>query len=191
MRKIYLVVAFLLLVGIIACNSAANPTQVNEKKTMNEKSVLDFTVKGIDGQEMKLDAYKGKVLLIVNVASRCGYTPQYDGLQAIYKKYQEKGFEVLGFPANNFGGQEPGTNEEIKTFCQTKFDVSFPLFAKISVKGADIHPLYQHLTNKAGDVTWNFNKFLIGKNGEIIQHFESSDSPDGEVVISAIEKALK
>ena len=183
------------LVFALACNSAASASQAKAeqkgKPTMSEKSVLDFAVKNIDGQEVKLDAYRGKAILIVNVASKCGYTPQYDGLQATYAKYKDQGLVVLGFPANNFLGQEPGTNEEIKTFCQTKFNVSFPLFAKISIKGDDIHPLYQFLTSNAGAVTWNFNKFLIGRDGKIIRHFESKDKPEGEAVISAIEQALK
>lgn len=161
------------------------------------KSIHEFSVKNIDGQEVKLSAYKGKVALVVNVASKCGYTPQYDGLQAIYTKYKDQGLVVLGFPANNFMGQEPGTNEEIKTFCQTKFNVSFPLFAKISVKGDDIHPLYQFLTSKesnpefAGNITWNFNKFLVDQNGKVIARFETKEKPEGEKITQAIEAALK
>ncbi len=161
------------------------------------KSVHEFSVKNIDGQEVKLSAYKGKVALVVNVASKCGYTPQYDGLQAIYTKYKDQGLVVLGFPANNFMGQEPGTNEEIKTFCQTKFNVSFPLFAKISVKGDDMHPLYQFLTSKetnpefAGNITWNFNKFLVDQNGKIIARFDTKEKPEGEKITQAIEAALK
>lgn len=161
------------------------------------KTVHDFALKNIEGQEVKLSTYKGKVALLVNVASKCGYTPQYEGLQAIYTKYQDKGFVILGFPANNFMGQEPGTNEEIKTFCQTKYNVSFPLFAKISVKGDDIHPLYQFLTSKetnpdfGGDITWNFNKFLVDKNGKIIARFATKEKPEGEVITKAIEQALQ
>lgn len=164
---------------------------------MAEKSVLDFTMKNIDGKETKLSDYRGKVLLLVNVASQCGYTPQYEGLQAIYTKYHDQGLVVLGFPANNFGSQEPGTNQEIKQFCQAKYKVSFPMFSKISVKGSDIHPLYKFLTSKdsdpsfSGDISWNFNKFLIDRNGNIVARFESSDKPEGEKVTQAIEKALK
>jgi glutathione peroxidase len=164
---------------------------------MAEKSVLDFALKNIDGKETKLSDYRGKVLLLVNVASQCGYTPQYEGLQAVYSKYSAQGLIVLGFPANNFGGQEPGTNEEIKQFCTLKYKVSFPMFAKISVKGADIHPLYQFLTSKetdpefSGDIKWNFNKFLVDRNGKIIARFDSGDKPEGEKVTQAIEKALK
>jgi glutathione peroxidase len=165
--------------------------------SMAEKSVLDFALKNIDGKETKLSDYRGKVLLLVNVASQCGYTPQYEGLQAVYSKYSAQGLIVLGFPANNFGGQEPGTNEEIKQFCTLKYKVSFPMFAKISVKGADIHPLYQFLTSKetdpefSGDIKWNFNKFLVDRNGKIIARFDSGDKPEGEKVTQAIEKALK
>jgi len=164
---------------------------------MSEKSVLDFTLKSIDGKETKLSDYRGKVLLLVNVASQCGYTPQYEGLQAVYAKYGGQGLVVMGIPANNFGGQEPGTNEEIKQFCTLKYKVSFPMFAKISVKGADIHPLYKFLTSKetnpefGGDVTWNFNKFLVDRNGKIIARFETREKPEGEKVAQAIENALK
>lgn len=163
--------------------------------TASTKSVHDFTMKSIDGQEIKLDAYKGKAALIVNVASRCGYTPQYEGLQAIYTKYKDQGLVVLGFPANNFGSQEPGSNEEIKTFCSTKYNVTFPMFAKISVKGADIHPLYQFLTSTeagfSGDVQWNFGKFLVDKNGKVIARFGSGDEPESSKITQAIEQALK
>lgn len=164
---------------------------------MSEKSVLDFTLKNIDGKETKLSDYRGKVLLLVNVASQCGYTPQYEGLQAIYGKYHDQGLVVIGFPANNFGGQEPGTNEEIKQFCTLKYKVSFPMFAKISVKGADMHPLYKFLTSKetnpefGGDISWNFNKFLVDRNGKVIARFETREKPEGEKVTQAIEKALK
>lgn len=159
-------------------------------------SVLDFTVRDIDGKDVKLSKYKGDVILVVNVASKCGYTPQYEGLQAIYKKYKDKGFFVLGFPANNFGGQEPGTNTEIKEFCESKFHVTFPMFAKISVKGDDIDPLYKFLTEKAtngafaGDITWNFNKFLVDRSGKVVARFSSKDTPESEVVTSAIDKYL-
>ncbi|MBX3282352.1 MAG: glutathione peroxidase [Acidobacteria bacterium] len=159
-------------------------------------SVLDFTVRDIDGSDVKLSKYKGDVILIVNVASKCGYTPQYEGLQAIYKKYKDKGFYVLGFPANNFGGQEPGTNSEIKEFCESKFHVTFPMFAKISVKGDDIDPLYKFLTDKktngefAGDISWNFNKFLVDRNGNVVARFSSKDTPESETVTAAIDKYL-
>jgi len=160
-------------------------------------NVLDFTLNSIDGKPAPLSQYQGKVVLIVNVASKCGYTPQYTGLEKIYEKYKDKGFVILGFPANNFGGQEPGTNEEIKTFCSSKYSVTFPMYAKISVKGADIHPLYQFLTDKqtnpagAGDIKWNFTKFLVGKDGKVIARFESAVTPESPEVTGAIEKALQ
>jgi glutathione peroxidase len=156
-------------------------------------NVLDFTLNSIDGKPAPLTQYQGKVVLIVNVASRCGYTPQYTGLEKVYEKYKDQGFVILGFPANNFGAQEPGTNEEIKTFCSSKYNVTFPMYSKISVKGADIHPLYQFLTTNpgtAGDVKWNFTKFLVGKDGKVIARFESAVTPESPEVTSAIEKAL-
>ncbi len=136
------------------------------------------------------------MLLVVNTASKCGYTPQYEGLQTTFDKYKERGFYVLGFPANNFGGQEPGTAAEIKEFCTLKYKVTFPMFAKISVVGQDQDPLYSYLTSKetnpafAGDITWNFNKFLIDRDGKIVARFTSKDKPDGEAVKQAIEKYL-
>ncbi len=165
------------------------------KKTM--KSIYDIPVKTIDGRTATLGDYKGKVLLIVNVASQCGYTPQYEGLQKIYEQYQSKGFAVLGFPANNFGGQEPGTEAEIVTFCSTNYGVKFPMFAKLSAAGADIHPLYKFLTEKetnpnfVGKINWNFNKFLIDKAGNPIARFDSADKPESAKVTQAIEQALK
>jgi glutathione peroxidase len=159
-------------------------------------SVLDFKMRDIDGKDVKLKKYKGNVLLVVNTASKCGYTPQYEGLEATYEKYRDKGFYVLGFPANNFGGQEPGTEKEIKEFCTSKYKVTFPMFAKISVKGEDQDPLYAFLTSKetnpefAGDITWNFNKFLIDRKGKIVARFSSKEKPDSEAVTQAIEKYL-
>ena len=159
-------------------------------------SVHEFTLPSIDGAPAPLSAYKGKTVLIVNVASQCGYTPQYTGLEALYKKYKNQGFVILGFPANNFMSQEPGTDEEIKTFCSTKYNVTFPIFSKISVKGDDIHPLYKFLTSKdtnpdfGGDIKWNFSKFLVDKNGKIIARFEPAVKPESDPVIQAIEKAL-
>ena len=188
-----------LLMMIVACLVPAFRGQAKEKPVMGDepKSVYDFTMKGIDGKDVKLSSYRGKVVMIVNVASRCGFTPQYEGLQKIYQKYQGQGFVILGFPANNFMGQEPGTDEEIKTFCSMKYNVTFPLFSKISVKGSDIHPLYRFLTDKStdpdfgGDIGWNFNKFLIDKNGKIAARFASPDKPESDKVIQAIENALK
>jgi glutathione peroxidase len=161
-----------------------------------EKTVYDFTLNSIDGQATPLSTYKGKVVLLVNVASRCGYTPQYAALEALYEKYKDRGFVIVGIPANNFGAQEPGTNQEIKTFCTSKYHVTFPMMAKVSVKGSDIAPLYQFLTNKeanpstGGEIEWNFTKFLVDGNGKVIARFASAIEPDSPQVSSAIEKAL-
>jgi glutathione peroxidase len=164
---------------------------------MAASSVYDFTLPSIDGSPSPLSAYKGKVLLLVNVASKCGYTPQYKGLEALYEKYKDQGLVVVGFPANNFGGQEPGTNEEIKTFCSRTYHVSFPMYAKISVKGEDKAPLYQFLTDKeanpstGGEIGWNFTKFLVDKNGKVIGRFDSKITPESPELTSAVEQALK
>jgi len=161
------------------------------------RSIYDFTMNDIDGKRVNLADFKGKVVLVVNVASRCGFTPQYEGLQKLYLKYQQQGFVILGFPANNFGFQEPGTNAEIKSFCSAKYNVTFPIFSKISVKGDDIDPLYKYLTDKGsnpqygGDIKWNFNKFLIDRQGNIVARFEPQVKPDGDEMVQAIEKALQ
>ncbi len=160
-------------------------------------TIHDFALKSIDGQQIPLAQFKGKVVLIVNVASRCGFTPQYAGLEALYNQYKDKGFVVLGFPANNFLWQEPGTNEEIRAFCSTKYHVTFPMFAKVSVKGADKTPLYQSLTDKkanpstGGEIRWNFTKFLADRDGKVIARFGSRVSPESPELIDAIETALR
>ncbi|MCL5743911.1 MAG: glutathione peroxidase [Acidobacteria bacterium] len=160
-------------------------------------TIHEFTLNSIDGQPTPLAQFKGKVVLIVNVASRCGFTPQYAGLEALYDKYKDRGFIVLGFPANNFLWQEPGTNEAIKAFCSTKYHVTFPMFAKVSVKGADKTPLYQFLTDKkanpstGGTIGWNFTKFLADRNGKVIARFSSKVAPESAELINAIEAALK
>jgi glutathione peroxidase len=154
-------------------------------------SVHEFTLNSIDGKPAPLSAYQGKVVMIVNVASRCGFTPQYAGLEALYEKYKDRGFTILGFPANNFGGQEPGTNEEIKTFCSSKYNVTFPMYSKISVKGEDKAPLYQFLTATGGEIQWNFTKFLVDKSGKVVARFESKVTPESPDVAEAIEKALR
>jgi glutathione peroxidase len=159
-------------------------------------SVLDFTMKDIDGKDVPLAKYQGKVLLLVNTASQCGYTPQYKGLQEIYQKYKEQGLEILAFPANEFGAQEPGTDEQIKQFCSTKYKVSFPLFSKIVVKGKEINPLYAYLTGEStnpkfsGTIRWNFAKFLVNRKGEVIARFEPGTRPESAKLTAAIENAL-
>jgi len=161
-----------------------------------EKRLYAFEVADINGNPARLADYRGKVLLIVNVASKCGFTKQYEGLQRLYEKYKADGFVVMGFPANNFGSQEPGTNEEIREFCTANFGVTFPVFAKISVKGEDIHPLYRYLTDKesnpqfAGEIVWNFYKFLVSRDGEVIGRYASSVEPLGRELVSDVEEAL-
>jgi glutathione peroxidase len=183
----------------VAAVAVSLSTRANGALDSGEKmnSIYDFTLKDIDHKEVNLGQYRGKVVLMVNVASRCGFTPQYEGLQKVYLKYKDRGFVILGFPANNFMAQEPGTDEEIKTFCSTKYNVTFPIFSKISVKGDDIHPLYKFLTSKetnpdfGGDIKWNFSKFLLDKNGKIIARFEPKVTPESDTMIQAIEKALQ
>ena len=159
-------------------------------------SVYDFSLPSINGQPTSLSSYKGKVILLVNVASKCGFTPQYSALESLYEKYKDQGFVILGFPANNFGFQEPGTDAEIKKFCSLKYNVTFPMFSKVSVKGDDTTPLYQYLTQKAnpsvtGDIKWNFTKFLVDRNGKVVARFESPVKPDSPEVVEAVEKLLK
>ena len=162
--------------------------------TVRAGSIYDIAVKDIDGKDTTMAAYKGKVLLVVNVASKCGYTPQYKGLEAIQEKYSKQGFTVLGFPCNQFGEQEPGTNEEIKQFCSSKYNVTFPMFDKIKVNGPERHPLYVALAGSdspfPGDIKWNFGKFLIGRDGKIIKRFDSKATPESPEVTSAIEAAI-
>lgn len=159
-------------------------------------TALDFTLPDIDGTPVALTAYTGKVLLIVNVASKCGFTPQYAELEALYRKYQGRGLVVLGFPANNFLWQEPGDNAEIKQFCTLRYNVTFPIFAKVSVKGGDITPLYEYLTRQnttpegPGKITWNFNKFLVDRQGRVVYRFGSRATPAAPEVVAAIEKLL-
>lgn len=181
MRKLILILMF-----CAACASLAAQT----------KSMYDFTMKSIDGQQVSLGSYSGKVVLLVNVASKCGYTPQYAGLEALYEKYKDRGLVIVGIPANNFAQQEPGTNEEIKKFCSNKYNVSFPMMAKVSVLGDDQAPLYAFLTGKAtnpqfaGDVKWNFTKFLFDRSGKPAARFEPATTPDSPEVTAAIEAAL-
>jgi glutathione peroxidase len=162
--------------------------------TLHAGTIHDVTVKDIEGKEVSLKSHKGKVLLIVNVASKCGLTPQYAALEKLQEKYQPGGFSVLAFPCNQFGGQEPGTNEEIKQFCSSKYNVSFPLFDKVEVNGPKRHPLYVALAGSdspyPGDIKWNFGKFLIGRDGKVIKRFEPRIAPDAPEVIEAIEAAI-
>ena len=159
-------------------------------------SVHEFTMKALDGAPTPLARFKGKVMLIVNVASECGYTYQYEGLQALYMKYKDRGLVIAGFPANNFGGQEPGTDVEIGAFCKSKFGVTFPMFSKISVAGDDKAPLYQFLTDKkanpktGGEIPWNFTKYLVDRNGKVLARFDPPVEPDSKELTSAIEAAL-
>lgn len=160
------------------------------------KSIYEFNAENIDGKVVSLDAYKEKTILIVNVASKCGYTPQYEGLQALYEEYKSEDFVILGFPANNFKGQEPGTDEEIKQFCTLEYGVEFPMFSKVSVLGDDQAELFTYLTKLdnpdfTGDIKWNFEKFLISKEGDLIRRFRSNVKPQSEELVSAIKSDLK
>lgn len=161
--------------------------------TMAKGSLYDFILPDIDGKDVKLAKYQGKVALVVNVASKCGLTPQYEGLEKLYKQYKDRGLVVLGFPANEFRQQEPGTNAEIKEFCTATYGVTFPMFSKVVVKGEGIHPLYQWLLDtgpRKDDIEWNFAKFLVGKDGKVLARFTPQTKPDDPEFIKAIEKAL-
>ena len=159
-------------------------------------SIYDFTMKSIDGQPVSLKEYNGKAVMLVNVASKCGFTPQYAGLEKLYEKYKDRGFVMVGVPANNFAQQEPGTNDEIKKFCSNKYNVTFPMMSKVSVLGEDETPLYRFLTDKSanpqvgGDIKWNFTKFLFDRNGKPVARFEPATTPDSPEVHAAIESAL-
>ncbi len=167
---------------------------VNLSSSGEQANIGDFTVKDINLNEVKLSGYKGKVLLIVNVASKCGFTSQYEGLQKIYELYKDQGFEVLGFPCNDFGGQEPGTNEEIKNFCSLNYEVTFPMFDKVHVKGDEKAPLFDWLTNNSvtgkSSIKWNFEKFIVDKEGNIVDRFRSVTKPDSKKMTSLIEREL-
>jgi glutathione peroxidase len=189
---LWLIVASVALAGDAPKGVPKTHTSGDQKHMTGD--YLSIPLKTIDGHDTTLAAFKGKVVLIVNVASKCGHTPQYEGLEKLQQKYQKQGFEVVGFPANNFGAQEPGTNSEIKTFCTTKYNVTFPMMAKISVKGDDIHPLYAYLTEKSslpGEIKWNFSKFLLDKSGKLIARYEPGVEPLDPQVTSKIEAALK
>jgi glutathione peroxidase len=177
--------------------AAIATTMVATAQAADAKSPLDFKLKNIDGKEVDLGTYKGKVVLIVNVASQCGLTPQYEGLEALREKYSDKGLVILGFPANEFGKQEPGTDEEIKGFCTDNYGVKFPMFSKIVVKGDGMHPLYQFLTSKdsnpkfAGDISWNFEKFLVDRQGNVVARFLPRVSPGSPDLVKAVEAELE
>ena len=167
---------------------------VMQTLALSAGSIQGIPVKDIDGKATSMKAYDGKVLLIVNVASHCGFTPQYKALETVYEKYKDKGFAVLGFPCNQFGAQEPGSNDEIKQFCSSKYNVTFPMFDKIEVNGPNRHPLYVELAGQnspfPGEIKWNFTKFLVGRDGKILKRFDSRTTPDSPEVLAAIEAAL-
>src|SRR5580700_5353574 len=164
---------------------------------MGASNVHEFSMKAIDGKTVTLSQFKGKVMLVVNVASRCGFTPQYEGLEKLYETYKSQGFVIVGFPANNFGEQEPGTDAEIQAFCKSKYSVTFPMFSKISVTGGDKAPLYRFLTDTSahpktgGEIQWNFTKFLVDRDGKVMQRFEPEVEPLSREVVSAVEAAVK
>ncbi len=171
--------------------TCAFATAVLSVGLMQAASIYDFSMNSIDGKPTPLSEYKGKVVMVVNVASKCGFTPQYAGLESLYSRYKDKGLVVLGFPANNFMSQEPGTNDEIKQFCSRKYSVDFPMFAKSDVKGDGENSLYRYLTSaKGGEIKWNFTKFLIGRDGTILARFEPAVKPDSPEVTAAVEQAL-
>lgn len=188
-------VARLLAITLLTA-SAALVASAAEPATQPAPAALNFSVKDIDGKDVNLADFKGKVILIVNVASKCGNTPQYDGLEKMYAQDKDKGFVILGFPANNFANQEPGTNAEIKNFCTETYKVDFPMFAKIDVKGPDQAPLYKYLTSvdtqpqPKGDITWNFEKFLIGRDGQVIARFAPKTTPEDPKLVAAVNAAL-
>lgn len=174
-----------LSVILLGCTAVASAPVAN--------SLYDFTMPDIDGKSVKLEKFKGKVVVVVNVASQCGNTPQYEGLEKLYREHKKDGLVVLGFPANEFGGQEPGSNEEIKKFCTGKYDVTFPMFSKIVVKGQGIHPLYQWLTSKTNNVEidWNFAKFVVGRDGQVIKRFSARTKPDSQEFLASVKSALE
>ena len=187
-------IAFLFMIFSSLPLSGQEAIQNTEKEAGSiAREYLSYEFLTITGDTVSLSDYAGKVILIVNTASKCGYTPQYEGLEKLYRKYKDEGFLVLGFPANNFGNQEPGSNEQIRGFCTSRFDVTFPMMSKISVKGEDKHPLYVYLTEKSnlpGEITWNFNKFLLDKNGVLAARYESRTKPLDKELVAEIERLL-
>ncbi|MBL8888844.1 MAG: glutathione peroxidase [Planctomycetaceae bacterium] len=191
---LFTALAALFLVGAVGAQSSCAQDESDSAK--DEKSIYDFKVKTITGEEVSLEDYKGKTILIVNVASKCGYTRQYSEMQAAYEKYKDRDFVVLGFPCNQFGGQEPGTEAEIMQFCKDNYGVSFPMFAKLDVKGAEADPLFKYLSGlettpkAAGDISWNFEKFLINAEGEVVGRYKSAVSPTGKEMQEQLESLL-
>jgi glutathione peroxidase len=194
MPRLFTVTAALILSGsLITGFPSAQAVSEGLHMATKTTTLYDFTMDDIDGKPVNLSQYKGKVLLVVNTASFCGNTPQYTDLETIYEQYRDKGFEILAFPVNNFGQQEPGTNAEIKGFCLTKYSVSFPLFSKISVKGSDKHPLYQYLTEQSpfpGEVEWNFQKYLVDRSGNVVGRFHHRTKPLSPEIVKEIERVL-
>jgi glutathione peroxidase len=193
MRTLTFVMSLLGVWSVLIGGPPARAGQEGLLMAARATSVYEFTMDDIDGKPVNLGAYKGKVLLLVNTASLCGNTPQYTDLERIYEQYRDQGFEVLAFPANNFGQQEPGTNAEIKGFCMTKYSVSFPLFSKISVKGSDKHPLYQYLTEQSpfpGEVEWNFQKYLVDRSGRVVGRFHHRTKPLAPEIVNEVERVL-
>jgi glutathione peroxidase len=177
--------------------AANEPTQTDKPQEKGVAPVLDFTMKSLDGKSVNLSQYQGKVLLIVNTASKCGFTPQYKELEAVYSKYKDQGFMILGFPANDYGGQEPGSDADIKTFCTENYGVTFDMFSKVHVKGDEKAPLFHFLTDEKtdakfpGEIKWNFEKFLISKDGQIVSRFRSAVKPSSDEMNTAIQAELK
>ena len=201
-RSCHTLVGLLAGIGLIAGGGSSDllepsPAQAKQEGTIlmaaQTPMVYDFTLNDIDGKPVSLSQFRGKVLLLVNTASFCGNTPQYTDPEKIYEQYREKDFEILAFPANNFGQQEPGTNAEIKTFCYTEYSLSFPLFSKISVKGDDIHPLYRYLTEQSqfpGEVEWNFQKYLVDRSGKVVARYHHRTKPLAPEIVQDVERVL-
>lgn len=192
MKPLLVILSVLALTGIAIAGFKFIPRQTTPLDEQS-KTIYGFGVTTITHKKESLSEYKNKVVMVVNVASKCGNTPQYEPLEAMYRKYKDQGFVVLGFPCNQFSGQEPGTEEEIAEFCKATYDVSFPMFAKVDVKGDEAHPLYKFLVNSTEnkkDIEWNFAKFLIGKDGQVIARYGARTKPDDATIIAALEKAL-
>jgi len=189
---------FVYALTLAACGSPSQPQKPASKTApkASENPTLDHAIVNIDGEQQSMADYRGKVALVVNTASECGFTPQYEGLEQLYKQYHERGLVVLGFPSNDFGGQEPGSEADIKSFCQQKFQVSFPMFAKVHARGPEVHPLYRTLSEQTpegvrGEVKWNFTKFLVDREGKVIKRFEPNVKPLDATVTQAVEAALE